>query len=68
MFQWKYPTDEVTIYGAVMLVNDKPQGIMYQDPCSDSTTKNYIAPPVYYTFKAYRSLIIPAAEGNVDNQ
>ena len=68
MFQWIYPTVGVTIIGAVMLINDKPHELMLEDPCSGPTTNNYNSAPAYYTFSYFRSMIIGAAQGNVDNQ
>jgi hypothetical protein len=68
MFQWKFPAAGVEINSAVLLVNDKPQGLMFGFPCSGTTIKNYDIPPVYVRFNSFRSAIISAADGNVDIQ
>jgi hypothetical protein len=68
MFQWMYPSADVMIMGAVMLINEKPQGLMYEDPCTGPATKNYNSAPIYFRFDYFRSYIISGAESNVDIQ
>jgi hypothetical protein len=65
--QWVYPATGIQVVGAVLVVNDKPQGLMISDACVPET-KTYASAPVYYRFSAFREDIIRAAEGNVDNQ
>jgi hypothetical protein len=62
-----YPADGIKVAGAVLVVNDKPQGLLRYDAC-DPETKTYNSVPLYYRFSFFRDYIISAAEGNVDNQ
>jgi hypothetical protein len=36
-FQWMFPDDNTIILGAVLMVNNKPQGLMLVPPCESST-------------------------------
>jgi hypothetical protein len=65
--QWVYPAEGIKVAGAVLVVNDKPQGLMISDACIPET-KTYDSAPVYYRLSHFRDAIISAAEGNVDNQ
>jgi hypothetical protein len=66
-FQWLFPDNNTIILGAVLMVNNKPQGLMLVPPCVLST-KTYLAPPPYIKIDFYRDEIITAAAGNVDIQ
>jgi hypothetical protein len=62
-----YPADGITVAGAVLVVNDKPQGLLKDNACV-LATKTYASPPVYMKLNFFRDDVISAAEGNVDNQ
>jgi hypothetical protein len=66
-FQWMFPDDNTIILGAVLMVNNKPQGLMGNSPCK-SSTNTYIIPPLYIKIDFFCDEIITAAAGNVDIQ
>jgi hypothetical protein len=57
--------------GAVLLVNEKPQGLMSDSSCYPSPDDQYYFTPryepIYSRLDYSRDLIISAADGNVDN-
>jgi len=62
-----FPDNNTTIYGAVLTVNNKPQGLMLIPPCTQPND-TYVAPPIFLRIDVYRDDIITAAGGNVDIQ
>jgi hypothetical protein len=56
------------VKGAVLVVNDKPQGLLRDIAVCVPATKTYNSPPVYMKLNFFRDDVISAAEGNVDNQ
>jgi hypothetical protein len=61
------PDDATIIYGSVLMVNNKPQGMMWNFPCKKAT-KTYNIPPEFLKIEIFRDEIITAAAGNVDIQ
>jgi hypothetical protein len=63
------PEPEVFIRSAIVLVNNMPQGIMYDNPCGDpksANRSNYNVPLTFWRFENLLDVIINAANGNVD--
>jgi hypothetical protein len=67
LLQWILPTPTAYTFGAVLMVNDKPQGLMYYYPCYGGNTSWFYG-PIFERFDVNRDAIILAADGNVDNQ
>jgi hypothetical protein len=65
VLQWLTLKNGLQVAGSVLMVNDKPQAILYTVSC---TSDKYNMSPVYVRINYYRDDIITAAEGNVDNQ
>lgn len=63
--QWMKPAPGIFADSAVLMVNDKPQGIMGDSGC-DMATGNLNYSPAYFRLNAFRSNIISI--GVVDNQ
>jgi len=62
-----YPATDTQVFGVILLVNEKPQGVMYFPPCI-ADTNSYGIPPVYIKLEFFLDAIFAAADGNVDNQ
>jgi hypothetical protein len=63
LFQWASNSG-----GAVLLIDEVPQGMRNIVRCNRDGNDTYMYPPVYTRFEPYRDEIISAAKGNVDNQ
>jgi hypothetical protein len=62
-----FPDNNTIIYGAILMVNNKPQGFMRYPPCTQFNNTYYV-PPTFIKIGYFRDDIITAAGGNVDNQ
>ena len=66
--QWANAVKDVMVNGTVLLVDEKPQAMMYHlDECL-SDTNAYSFSPIYKRFNHSLNYIIAATDGNVDNQ
>jgi hypothetical protein len=65
VLQWLTLKNGLQVAGSVLMVNDKPQAILYTVSC---TSDKYNMSPIYMRINYFRNDIITAAEGNVDNQ
>jgi hypothetical protein len=52
-----FPDNNTTIYGAVLMVNNKPQGLMLIPPCTQSND-TYVAPPIFLRIAMYIVMIL----------